>query len=82
MAALAAPDHRISATVNPAGTAHCSVTELEADIRALDQGLNKNPRRFIWTKTAQAILRTLAAYCQRINDSGHKRVCCEGGCPP
>ena len=28
------------------------------------------PRPFIWTKTADEILETLAAYCQRINDSG------------
>jgi len=31
---------------------------------------NKNPKPFIWTKSADEILDTLAAYCQRIN-SGH-----------
>jgi hypothetical protein len=25
----------------------------------------------VWTKTADEILDTIAAYCQRINDSGH-----------
>ena len=32
---------------------------------------NTNPKPFIWTKTADEILDTLAAYCTRINDSGH-----------
>jgi hypothetical protein len=32
---------------------------------------NANPRPFVWTNTADEILETLAAYCQRINDSGH-----------
>lgn len=32
---------------------------------------NNDPKPFIWTKTADEILETLAAYCQRINDSGH-----------
>jgi transposase len=52
-------------------SAHRSVTELEAEIRAWINDWNKNPRPFIWTKTADEILETLAAYCQRINDSGH-----------
>jgi transposase len=52
-------------------SAHRSVTELEADIRKWVNEWNKNPRPFIWTKTADEILATLAAYCQRINGSGH-----------
>jgi len=32
---------------------------------------NENPRPYIWTKTAEQILDTLAAYCERITDSGH-----------
>ena len=32
---------------------------------------NKDPRPFVWTKTADEIPETLAAYCERINDSGH-----------
>jgi hypothetical protein len=48
-----------------------SVTELEADVRAWINEWNKDPRPFVWTKAADQILDTLAAYCQRITDSGH-----------
>jgi len=50
---------------------HRSVVELEADIRKWINAWNKDPKPFIWTKTADQILETLAAYCERINDSGH-----------
>ncbi len=50
---------------------HRSVVELEADIRRWINAWNKDPKPFIWTKTADQILETLAAYCERINDSGH-----------
>jgi transposase len=52
-------------------SAHRSVTELENDIRKWVNEWNKAPRPFVWTKTADEILETLAAYCERINDSGH-----------
>jgi transposase len=52
-------------------SAHRSVTELEADIRKWINEWNKDPKPFVWTKTADEILDTLAAYCRRINDSGH-----------
>ena len=52
-------------------SAHRSVTELENDIRKWINEWNKNPRPFVWTKTADEILENLAKYCQRINDSGH-----------
>jgi len=52
-------------------SAHRSVTELEADIRRWISQWNQDPKPFVWTKTADEILGTLAAYCQRINDSGH-----------
>jgi transposase len=52
-------------------SAHRSVTELEADIRKWVNDWNKDPRPFVWTKTADQILETLAAYCELINDSGH-----------
>jgi hypothetical protein len=29
----------------------------------------QQPRPFVWTKTADQILDTIATYCQRINDS-------------
>jgi hypothetical protein len=47
------------------------VVELEADVRAWINEWNKDPNPFVWTKTADQMLETLAAYCQRINDSGH-----------
>ena len=53
-------------------SAHRSVTELEAGIRKWISEWNKDPRPFIWTKTADEILETLAAYCQRIIDSRHE----------
>ena len=52
-------------------SAHRTVTELEADIRKWINEWNKNPRPFVWTKTADEILETLAAYCERIIDSRH-----------
>jgi transposase len=52
-------------------SAHRSVTALETDIRAWITAWNTNPKPFVWTKTADQILDTLAAYCERISDSGH-----------
>jgi transposase len=52
-------------------SAHRSVTELEADIRHWINEWNIDPKPFVWAKTADDILETLAAYCQRINDSRH-----------
>jgi transposase len=52
-------------------SAHRSITELETDVRKWINEWNKNPKPFMWTKTADEILDTLAAYCQRINDSRH-----------
>ena len=48
-------------------SAHRSVTELEADIRKWINEWNKNPKPFVWTKTADEILETLAAYCRRVS---------------
>jgi transposase len=50
-------------------SAHRSVTELEADIRMWINAWNKDPRPFVWTKTADEILETLACYCQRISEA-------------
>ena len=52
-------------------SAHRSVTELENDIRKWITEWNKNPKPFTWTKSADEILETLAAYCGLITDSGH-----------
>ena len=50
---------------------HRSVTALEADVKKWVDAWNADPKPFIWTKTADQILETIAAYCRRINDSGH-----------
>jgi transposase len=50
---------------------HRSVTALEADMADWIEAWNNDPKPFIWTKTADEILGTVAAYCQRINDSAH-----------
>jgi transposase len=50
---------------------HTSVQALEADIRGWIQTWNQDPRPFVWTKTADEILSSLARYCQRISGAGH-----------
>ena len=50
---------------------HRTVRELNADIRAWISTWNENPRPYIWTKTADQILESIAKYCTRINDSRH-----------
>ena len=52
-------------------SAHRSVRELVASIRTWITNWNDDPKPFVWHKTADQILDSLAAYCQRINDSGH-----------
>ncbi len=50
---------------------HRSTRELEQAILAWTKNWNENPRPFVWHKTADEILDTLAAYCAQISDSGH-----------
>jgi len=50
---------------------HRSTKELEAAIRAWIDNWNEDPKPFVWHKNADEILDTLAAYCERISDSGH-----------
>jgi hypothetical protein len=56
-------------------SAHRSVAELEADVEAWIEAWNMDPMPFVWTKTADEILDSLAHYCTRLNqlnsDSGH-----------
>jgi len=47
-------------------------------VKALEQAImdyldhhNKDPKPFIWTKTADKILERVAGFCKRISDSGH-----------
>jgi transposase len=51
--------------------AHSSVRQLNTDIERWVEHWNENPKPFVWTKSAEEILETLATYCQRITDSGH-----------
>jgi transposase len=51
--------------------AHRSVRDLVASIRTWIENWNEHPRPYVWHKSADEILDGLAAYCQRINDSGH-----------
>jgi transposase len=50
---------------------HRSVPDLVASIRTWITNWNDNPKPYVWHKTADEILDSLAAYCQRINDSSH-----------
>ncbi|MGX6740260.1 helix-turn-helix domain-containing protein [Streptomyces xantholiticus] len=51
--------------------AHKNVQTLEADIRAWVKDWNADPKPFIWTKTAEEILDSLARFCRRISGAGH-----------
>lgn len=50
---------------------HRSTRELEDAIYHYLETTNNQPKPFIWTKTADQILATIARFCQRISDSGH-----------
>jgi transposase len=49
-------------------SAHRSVKELAADIRAWAETWNENPTPFVWHKTAEQILERLAGYCTAISE--------------
>jgi transposase len=50
---------------------HRSTKELESSITDWVERWNKEPKPFVWHKSADEILDTLASYCLRISDSGH-----------
>jgi transposase len=50
---------------------HRSTRELETAIHSYLDATNKKPKPFIWTKTADQILESIARFCQRISNSGH-----------
>ena len=50
---------------------HNSVRQLNNDIRGWIDTWNESPRPFVWTKTADQILESVARYCTQINDSRH-----------
>jgi transposase len=50
---------------------HRGTRQLEATIRRYIALTNGQPKPFVWTKTADEILSSLARFCQRISNSGH-----------
>jgi transposase len=50
---------------------HINTLALEADITKWIAGWNENPRPFVWHKTADEILESLARYLARTSESGH-----------
>ena len=50
---------------------HRSVNELNTDIDDWVKHWNDDPKPYVWTKTADQILDSLASYCNTINASGH-----------
>ncbi len=52
-------------------SAHRSVRNLVASIRTWIANWNEDPKPYVWHKSADEILDSLASYCERINDSGH-----------
>lgn len=51
--------------------AHRSTRALKRAIQEYLAVNNEDPKPFVWTKTADEILRSVARFCQRISDSGH-----------
>jgi hypothetical protein len=51
--------------------AHRGTRALEAAIRRYLDVTNKDPKPFVWTKTADEILASAARFCQRISGTGH-----------
>ena len=50
---------------------HRSTFELERAIRRYLDLYNEAPKPFVWTKSADDILASLARFCARTSDSGH-----------
>jgi transposase len=50
---------------------HRSTLALEAAIESYIAVTNDQPKPFVWTKSADEILASVARYCQRTSDSGH-----------
>ena len=48
-----------------------STRELEATIREYLAISNQEPKPFLWTKTADEILRAVASYCERTSETAH-----------
>lgn len=50
---------------------HRSTKELESAIRRFIQNHNRDPKPFVWTKTADQILDSVARFCTRTSGTGH-----------
>jgi len=50
---------------------HRSVRELETAIRRYLAVTNESPRPFVWSKTADEILDSIARFCKRTSETGH-----------
>ncbi len=50
---------------------HRSTVELETAIRNYLTLNNRDPKPFVWTKTADQILESIKRFCIRTSDSGH-----------
>ena len=50
---------------------HRSTVELEQAIRDYLAANNRNPKPFVWTKTADEILESIKRFCMRTSNSGH-----------
>ena len=50
---------------------HRSTVELERAIKSYLQTHNRDPRPFVWTKTADQIFDSLKRFCMRTSNSGH-----------
>ena len=50
---------------------HRSTRELKAAIDDFIEHHNRDPKPFVWHKSADQILESVARFCKRINDSGH-----------
>ena len=50
---------------------HRSTVELEQAIRDYLAANNRNPKPFVWTKTADQILESIKRFCMRTSNSGH-----------
>lgn len=50
---------------------HRSSRELEQAIMQYVDANNRSPKPFVWTKTADEILASVARFCQRISHTGH-----------
>jgi len=51
--------------------AHRSGRELETAIKNYVAVTNKSPKPFVWTKTADEILASVARFCARTSETGH-----------